>query len=139
MSEGNDVRRLRSSRFAGVVAATVLLAPAGWAFGAQPPRLDPHVERGAQLAREKCSACHAVALETRSPEHDAPLFRVLSRLYSAPDLQRKLGDMADHGHFEMPVVQMREDEIADLAAYIASLDGGAPPRPPPPRKRGSPT
>lgn len=90
--------------------------------------LTPSVERGAEIAQGRCASCHAVALEAASPSHDAPQFRVLSRLYSAEDLARRLTAISESGHFEMPAVSIREDEIADVAAYIASLDAGDPPR-----------
>jgi mono/diheme cytochrome c family protein len=106
------------------------LALAGPALAA-PANLAPAVERGAEVAQARCASCHAVALEARSPSPDAPLFRVLSRLYSAQDLQTKLTDISEHGHFEMPAVTLREDEIEDVAAYIQSLDGGATASPPP--------
>lgn len=98
---------------------------------------NPAIVRGAEVAQTRCSACHAVALEVRSPERDAPQFRVLSRLYSAETLAHKLADFSENGHFEMPPVALREDEISDVAAYIESLDGGFADMPP--RPRGSPT
>jgi mono/diheme cytochrome c family protein len=102
------------------------------AAGPAPDPSDPAVARGAEVAQTHCAICHAVALEDRSPEPHAPLFRVLSRLYSAETLDKELLDIAETGHFEMPPVTLREDEVADVAAYIASLDGGstsdAPPR-----------
>jgi mono/diheme cytochrome c family protein len=101
------------------------LALAGEA-AVRPQALPAAVERGSEIAHARCASCHAVALETRSPSHDAPQFRVLSRLYSAGDLRRKLAAIAEHGHFEMPAVSVREDEIEDVAAYIASLDPGPP-------------
>ncbi len=87
--------------------------------------MTPAFARGAEIAQKQCAACHAVALEAASPVKIAPQFRVLSRLYSAEDLETKLSDIADHGHFDMPAIQLREDEIADVAAYIAGLDGGS--------------
>jgi mono/diheme cytochrome c family protein len=83
------------------------------------------VERGAQVAQGRCAACHSVALEAKSPNRDAPLFRVLSRLYSARDIETKLTAISEHGHFEMPALALREDEIEDVAAYIQSLEGGS--------------
>jgi mono/diheme cytochrome c family protein len=94
------------------------------------PRLNPSVERGAEVAQSRCASCHGVALEAASPSRDAPLFRVLSRLYSAQDLQRKLSNISQNGHFEMPAISIREDEIEDVSAYIASLDGRAAAVPP---------
>jgi cytochrome c len=103
----------------GLLAATG--APV-WAGAG--PGLTPSINRGAQVAQARCASCHGVALETASPSPDAPLFRVLSRLYSAQDLERKLFNISQNGHFEMPAVSIREDEIEDVSAYIASLDGG---------------
>ena len=93
------------------------------------------IARGAEVAQGRCANCHAVALETRSPEKDAPQFRVLSRLYSAEVLARKLYDFSENGHFNMPPVALRVEDIADVSAYIASLDGGATEMP---RRRGDP-
>jgi len=78
--------------------------------------------RGAQIAEKSCSSCHAVALEAKSRNRDAPQFRVLARLYSAEVLETKLAGIVADGHFEMPRVSLSEDEISDVAAYIASLE-----------------
>jgi mono/diheme cytochrome c family protein len=110
---------------------------AGSALAAPAP-LTRAVERGAEVAQGRCASCHAVALESRSPNRDAPLFRVLSRLYSARDLETKLANISENGHFEMPALSLREDEIEDVAAYIQSLDGGAAGAPPPVAARRKP-
>jgi mono/diheme cytochrome c family protein len=106
----------------------ILTVMVGTATGAGPAsaqsssaQLPPAVARGADVAQKVCSRCHAVALEETSRERDAPLFRVLSRLYSAEALETKLTDIAAQGHFEMPRVTLTEDEISDVSAYIASL------------------
>jgi len=117
-----------------LVACAALFATFGAnAFAAADGRENPAIARGAEVARGRCANCHAVALEDHSPERHAPQFRVLSRLYSAQTLADKLYRFAQDGHFEMPPVALREDEIADVAAYIASLDGGSAPR-----RRGDP-
>ena len=119
------VRKIRQRFGAGALAIG-----AGLLCLAAAPPLNPSIERGAEVAQRRCAACHGVALEAASPTREAPLFRVLSRLYSAQDLERKLSDFAQVGHFEMPAVTIAEDEIEDVSAYIASLDGGrASPRP----------
>ena len=116
---------MAAGRIAVRVAAT---AAGGLLFCAATARagqdMTPAFARGAEIAQARCSSCHAVALESASPVKIAPLFRVLARLYSAEDLETKLLNIARHGHFEMPPVQLREDEIADVAAYIAGLEGG---------------
>jgi mono/diheme cytochrome c family protein len=101
------------------------------------PQVAAIVERGAEVAQGRCASCHAVAMEARSPNSEAPLFRVLSRLYSARDLETKLVAISEHGHFEMPALALREDEIEDVAAYIASLDGGERRDKPPDRPHGT--
>ena len=106
----------------GVSLALAVLAGEALASGAR--RDDVAFARGAQVAQARCANCHAIALETKSPEAHAPAFRVLSRLYDEDVLARKLAAFAEVGHFEMPPVALREEEIADVAAYIANLDGG---------------
>jgi mono/diheme cytochrome c family protein len=118
-----------SAALAAALVTGVVSAAAG-------PQATPSLDRGAQVAQDRCASCHGVALEAASPSHDAPLFRVLSRLYSAQDLERKLSNISQNGHFEMPAVSIREDEIEDVSAYIASLDGGGPV--PSPRVRNRP-
>lgn len=108
------------------VALAALIASAGVsAFAIGATRDDPAIARGAEIAEGRCANCHAVALEDHSPEKDAPQFRVLSRVYSAKFLADELLDISQNGHFEMPPVALREDEVADVAAYISSLDGGS--------------
>lgn len=111
----------------GLVCA---LLSAGLGAISPSPANEPAIIRGAEIAQARCAGCHGVALEAASPVHDAPLFRVLSRLYSAERLEMKLLDISENGHFEMPRVEMSEADATDLAQYIASLDGGAadPPR-----------
>lgn len=106
------------------LALTAMLC-AGPAAARTPGTEEPAVLRGAETAQARCSGCHAVALETEGPAANAPLFRVLSRLYPADRLRAKLLDISKNGHFQMPPVEMSQAEASDLAAYIASLDGGA--------------
>ncbi len=119
-----------AARLAIPLAAGALALAAAAASG-QPTPISGAIERGAQVAQARCAVCHAVAMEARSPNRDAPLFRVLSRLYSAKDITARMADIAEYGHFEMPPLEIREDEIEDVAAYIQSLDGGAAPQRPP--------
>jgi mono/diheme cytochrome c family protein len=108
---------MRSLSLISVLQAMIAMSLAGSA-GAQVP---VDIERGSEVAQRSCSGCHAVALEAASRAQDAPPFRVLSRLYSAQSLERKLTSIAADGHFEMPRVSLTEDQISDVSAYIASL------------------
>lgn len=115
---------MRLPRFA--VTAIFSSAAALLAAAAPAPRLGGYATvaemRGAQVAETSCSGCHAVALEAKSRNHDAPQFRVLARLYSAEALETKLEAIVADGHFEMPRVSLTEGEISDVSAYIASLE-----------------
>ena len=113
------------------VSLIAVCAIAAGAAAAAPRDVSPIVARGVQIAQERCATCHAVALEARSPNREAPLFRVLSRLYSARDLETKLSDISEHGHFDMPALALREDEIADVAANNETQEGGEPRATPP--------
>ncbi|MBS0363301.1 MAG: cytochrome c [Proteobacteria bacterium] len=115
----------RLSRRAPLALTVMILSVGVAAFAVGATRDDPAIVRGAEVAHAHCANCHAVALEDRSPEKDAPQFRVLSRLYDQPVLADKIARFSQDGHFEMPPVTLREDEVADVAAYIASLDGGS--------------
>lgn len=109
------MRLLSLFAFLPAVAALSLAAAAG-------AQIPVDVLRGSDVAQHVCAGCHAVALEPASRAQDAPPFRVLSRLYSARSLETKLTSIVANGHFEMPRVSLTEDEVADVSAYIASLE-----------------
>ena len=120
---------------APIALAALVGATGAAALAVAATRDESAISRGADVAQGRCANCHAVALEDHSPEKYAPQFRVLSRLYSAQTLSDELLDISENGHFEMPPVTLRQDEIADVAAYIASLDGGSVDLP---QRRGDP-
>lgn len=91
------------------------------------------------VAQRNCGTCHAVAPGAdRSPLADAPPFAALYQRYPAGGLDQLLteGMLApsrppEEGspsrHPRMPMVQLDDDEIAQLRAYLRRLD----PRPQP--------
>ena len=83
--------------------------------------VDPAVAHGAQLA-QRCAACHAVGLEGRSRNNGAPPFRTLRLRYNALGLEQALKRVGRFGHFDMKPQQLADTDMADVAAYIATLE-----------------
>jgi cytochrome c len=65
-----------------------------------------------------CARCHAVAVSGASPDARAPAFRDLTGQFTSLTLQRRLTEIAETGHYDMPPVSAHADEVADLVAYI---------------------
>ena len=110
---------------AAVVAASLMLAAgsAGAAKPKAPPKETP-VTRGEVLARENCGTCHAVAIKGDSPNAKAPAFRTLSKRYKLENLEEALaeGIVVGHGDAGMPHFIFEPDDIADLIAYLKSIN-----------------
>jgi hypothetical protein len=51
-----------------------------------------------------------------------PTFVELNRRYVATTLQRKLADMVETEHSEMPPLRVHWDEIESLMAYMQTLE-----------------
>lgn len=100
-------------------------AVAGCAAGPRPPVVQPGpligVERGRDLAEQRCGACHALGLSGESRQAMAPPFRDLDLRFSTIGLERRLAELDRPGHGEMPPMRLTADEARDLTAYIASL------------------
>ena len=82
-----------------------------------------NVSRGAVLAQRNCGSCHATGLKGVSPNPKSPTFRTLASRYPLKDLEESLaeGIMVGHEGLEMPVFEMRTSQIADLMAYLTSI------------------
>ena len=79
--------------------------------------------RGAILAQRNCGPCHATGLKGASPNPKSPPFRTLSGRYPLKDLEEALaeGIMVGHEGLEMPVFELRTSQIADLMAYLTTI------------------
>jgi len=104
----------------------VLGLGAGAAACADPPKptptpFDAAVARGHAVAQRTCAGCHAVESVGESPDRRAPAFRVLTGQFVPLTLRRRLTEIAETGHYDMPPVSVNTDEVADLAAYINSF------------------
>jgi len=75
---------------------------------------------GHMIALRMCAECHAVdRRRARSPNHDAPTFRVIanSRVTDADDLSVEIR----RKHLTMPLFDLKDEELGDVIAYILSL------------------
>lgn|GEM_PF-1149059 len=99
---------------------------------AAPRPLSSQAVGGQRIAQRNCGICHAVDARP-SPLADAPPFATLYRRYPPGGLDQILteGMLApsrkpeegspDH-HPRMPMVELDDDEVAQLKAYLRNLD-----------------
>ncbi|WP_310541138.1 c-type cytochrome [Phenylobacterium sp.] len=104
----------------GLLVLILLAAPAAATAGENP--LPASQARGHALARTVCAACHAVEPKGVSPNAKAAPFRHLAGRHVPLTLQRRLADIAETGHYDMPPINLHADEVQDVAAYINSLE-----------------
>ena len=106
-----------------VLPASVALLLAGCAAGGPAPTgaADPAVQRGHALAERRCSGCHVIGLDDHEGA-SGPRFRDIRRRFNALSLQKRFGEITQHGSGEMPQLQVSRSDAEDLVAYIESLD-----------------
>lgn len=109
------LRRLLITALATALGAGVA------ADGKAGPAPDPAAARGHETARRACAACHAVESEGESPRAAAPTFRSREMRHTA-GLDGRVADLTRQGHYEMPVIKLRPDQVRDLVTYIESLE-----------------
>ena len=80
------------------------------------------VARGRTLALAECSQCHAVGTAGGHPSTAAPSFASVAERYRNTRLDWELEAISQVGHYRMPRKQLTSIDIADLTAYIRSLD-----------------
>jgi mono/diheme cytochrome c family protein len=81
---------------------------------------DAAVQRGQAFAEQRCAGCHVVGLDEREGA-SGPRFRELRTRFDAMSLQRRFGEISEHGSGEMPPIQITRSQADDLVAYIESL------------------
>jgi mono/diheme cytochrome c family protein len=74
--------------------------------------------QGKNIAKRWCAPCHLVAPDQTSASADVPPFASLARSKTDRELAAFLTDP----HPKMPNLHLSREEIADLVAYIRSLD-----------------
>ena len=109
----------RPGRRAGLAVAMALL----WAGHAQNVQAQsPAAQRGFQFLRANCAQCHAIDKVGESPLRIAPPFRTLHRKYPIESLQEALAEGIVTGHPTMPEFRLDPDQIANVMAYLKSLE-----------------
>ena len=125
-----EKHRTRLSPVPALAAGLALVAGSAWA--AAPPA----VEAGRGVAQRGCGGCHAVG-DGPSPLADAPPFRMLQRRYPPGGLAQLLDEgmlppsrPPEEGrpaaHPRMPMVALDPDEVANLTAFLRSLEQEGP-------------
>lgn len=95
------------------------LLSVGAAHGAQPAELAGDVDAGHALARAWCHSCHIVEQSSFGISNGAPPFAAVARLPSTTSLSLRV--FLQTSHKPMPDLQMSNEQIADVTAYILSL------------------
>ena len=80
------------------------------------------VDRGRAFAQTNCSRCHAIGPVGESPLPKAPPFRTLHLRYPVEDIVEALAEGIRTAHPAMPEFQLDGAQIADLIAYLKSLE-----------------
>ena len=79
-------------------------------------------ERGEAFATANCAQCHAVGRTGTSPLAAAPVLRDIHRRYPVSQLAEALAEGITSGHSTMPEFQLNQPQIADLLAYLTTLE-----------------
>ncbi len=123
MRPGKPPARVHIDRF-GIfcvaAAATFLLLLPSVVMGED--ALSPAEQRGFVFVRTNCSRCHAIDKVSASPLKVAPPFRTLHERYPVDSLQESLAEGIVTGHPAMPEFQLDPGQVADVIAYLKSLE-----------------
>jgi mono/diheme cytochrome c family protein len=84
--------------------------------------LTPAEQRGLVFARTHCSQCHSIDPVGPSPLSLAPPFREIHKRYPVETLEEALAEGIRVGHPSMPEFSLDPDQIADLIAFLKSLE-----------------
>ena len=83
---------------------------------------DTPQQRGKILALYNCARCHAVDRVSQSKLGTAPPFRTLHTRYPIETLTGALSEGISAGHPRMPPFHLGPDQVADLVAYLKTLE-----------------
>ena len=79
--------------------------------------------KGKSILADKCSRCHQIGPDGRSPLAEAPAFGTLMQRYKPEQLEEALGEGLSSGHPAMPEFVFEPDEISAIIAYLGTLRG----------------
>jgi mono/diheme cytochrome c family protein len=98
--------------FPGAIVFLALMALPPGAFAAD-------AAKGEIIAKRWCAACHLVASDQKQANSDAPSFAAIAQ--KKPSAKTLAAFLTDP-HPKMPDMSLTRSEIADIVAYIKSLD-----------------
>jgi len=84
--------------------------------------LDPAAQRGLTFVQTNCAMCHAIGRFGTSRLPLAPPFRTLHERYPVENLEEALAEGIVTGHPNMPPIQLDPGQIADVIAYMKTLE-----------------
>lgn len=79
-------------------------------------------QRGLTFARLHCAECHSIDKYSDSALRIAPPFRELHKRYPVETLEEAFAEGIVTGHPSMPEFRLDPDQIADLIAFMKSLE-----------------
>jgi len=101
---------------AGLVLSLALLVHAPSAFAQSPA-----AQRGLTFVRVHCAQCHSIDKVSESPLAIAPPFRTLHEKFTVESLRRRLSEGIMTTHPTMPQFRLDADQVADVVAYLQTL------------------
>jgi cytochrome c len=107
--------RTEMKKSAALIAALAFASPV---FAGE----EQAILHGKALVVENCSGCHAIGAKDVSPNPKSPPFRTLSQRYPLEALEEAFVEGIDTGHPEMPRFVASPEQIADIIAYIGTLN-----------------
>ena len=79
------------------------------------------IAHGKALVEANCGRCHGVGLTDESAHPQAPAFRTLTERYPLDALEEAFVEGIETGHPDMPEFVATPEQIADIIAYIDTL------------------
>ena len=81
----------------------------------------PAAQRGLTFVRVHCAQCHSIDKVGVSPLTIAPPFHTLHTKFPIESLERRLAEGITANHPTMPQFRLDADQIADVIAYLKTL------------------
>jgi cytochrome c len=106
------------SRWAAIALSGAILCASTSALA----QSSPAAQRGLTFVRVHCAECHAISKVGESPLTIAPPFHTLHLKFPIESLRRRLSEGIIAGHPTMPQFRLDADQLADVIAYIETLE-----------------
>src|SRR6478736_1877752 len=90
--------------------------------GAAAEAQEPAAQRGLTFVRTHCARCHAIDKVSPSPLAVAPPFRTLHQRYPIDSLAEAMAEGIVTGHPAMPEFKLDPGQIADVLAFLRTLE-----------------